>query len=94
MTDERRSTKDTATLLLIGIVGLFILGSLVALIVAAFEGQPGGSNIWAGLFSLCTAILGAVGGYLGGQAVGSVRRSTPPPPPPVAPPPSTTQEAP
>ena len=69
MQHKDRSTSDTATLLLITFVGIFILGSMTALVVLAFKGQPGGESVWAGLFSLCTAILGAVGGYLGGSAV-------------------------
>ena len=75
MQHKDRSTSDTATLLLITFVGIFIVGSMIALIVLAFEGQPGGESVWAGLFSLSTAILGAVGGYLGGTAVEQRRKN-------------------
>lgn len=64
-----RDAKDTATLGLVGIVGLFVVGTMIALIVLAFNGATGGEAVWAGLFSLMTAVLGAIGGYLGGTAV-------------------------
>lgn len=67
---EARKTQDTAALMLVGFVGIFIFGSLVILVIGAFVGYPADGKVWAGLFSLCTAILGAIGGYLGGQAVG------------------------
>jgi heme/copper-type cytochrome/quinol oxidase subunit 4 len=65
------STKDKSALMLIGFIGFFIIGSMILLIIFAFTGTGDGSgeNVWAGLFSLTTAILGAVGGYLGGTAM-------------------------
>lgn len=65
------STKDKSALMLIGFIGFFIVASMVLLIIFAFQGTGDGSgeNVWSGLFSLTTAILGAVGGYLGGTAV-------------------------
>ena len=61
--------KDRAALALVGFVGIFIVGSMIALVVMAFTGATGGENVWAGMFSLTTAILGGIGGYLGGTAV-------------------------
>lgn len=71
------SPKDRTAMALVGLVGVFIIGSMVLLIVFAFKGTGDGSgeNVWAGLFSLTTAILGAVAGWLGGSAV--ARRSNP-----------------
>jgi len=65
------STKDKSALMLIGFIGFFIVGSMIILIIFAFMGTGDGSgeNVWAGLFSLTTAILGAVGGYLGGSTM-------------------------
>lgn len=70
-----RSTTDTAALLMIGIVGFFIVATMTILIVLAFAGKPGGENVWAGMFSLCTALLGAVGGYLGGTTIEKQKRN-------------------
>lgn len=77
MEADKRTTQDTAALMLVGFVGLFILGSLTTLIVLAFRGVgtgETGANVWAGLFSLVTAILGAIGGYLGGRGVSARKR--------------------
>lgn len=70
-----RSTTDTAALMLVGVVGFFVVASMVAIVVMAFAGVGAGENIWAGLFSLATAILGALAGYLGGQAVTTRKRN-------------------
>lgn len=70
-------TKREATaLILVSIVAFFVVASMVVIILFAFQGVPSGENVWAGLFSIVTAILGGVTGYLGGQAVG--RRPAPP----------------
>jgi len=44
---------------------------MILLIIFAFNGTGDGTgeNVWSGLFSLTTAILGAVGGYLGGTTM-------------------------
>ena len=65
------STKDKSALMLIGFIGIFILGSMILVVILAFQGtgDARGENVWAGLFSLTTAILGAVGGYLGGTTM-------------------------
>lgn len=60
--------RDTTAVLLVAIVGFFVIASMAVIIIFAFSGVPSGENVWAGLFSIITAILGAVGGYLGGQA--------------------------
>lgn len=69
------TTKDKSALMLIGFIGFFIVASMILLIIFAFNGTGDGTgeNVWSGLFSLTTAILGAVGGYLGGTAVESRR---------------------
>ena len=73
------STKDKSALMLIGFIGIFILGSMILVVILAFQGtgDSTGENVWAGLFSLTTAILGAVGGYLGGTAM-EARKHEPP----------------
>ena len=68
-------TKREATaLILVGIVGFFVVASMAVIILLAFQGIPSGENVWAGLFSIVTAILGGVTGYIGGTA----RRPQPP----------------
>jgi hypothetical protein len=69
-----RSTTDTAALLLISIIGLFVVGTMIALIVLAFSGATGGESVWAGLFSLMTAALGGVAGYLSGTQIQQQRQ--------------------
>ena len=72
---DARKPQDTAALLLVVILGVFVLGSMTALIVGAFMGLPGGKGVWSGLFSLATATLGAIGGWIGGQQVERNRRN-------------------
>ena len=60
--------RDTAALVLVGVVVFFVVTSMGVVIIFAFEGIPSGQNIWAGMFSIVTAILGAIGGYLTRQA--------------------------
>ena len=68
-------TKREATaLILVGIVGFFVVASMLVIILFAFQGVPSGENVWAGLFSIVTAILGGITGYIGGTA----RRPQPP----------------
>ncbi len=68
-------TKREATaLILVGIVGFFVVASMAVVILLAFQGIPSGENVWAGLFSIVTAILGGITGYIGGTA----RRPSPP----------------
>ena len=68
-------TKREATaLILVGIVGFFVVASMAVIILLAFQGIPSGENVWAGLFSIVTAILGGITGYIGGTA----RRPQPP----------------
>ena len=68
-------TKREATaLILVGIVAFFVVASMAVVIILAFNGVPSGENVWAGLFSIITAILGGITGYLGGSA----RRPSPP----------------
>ena len=68
-------TKREATaLILVSIVGFFVVASMAVIILLAFQGIPSGENVWAGLFSIVTAILGGVTGYIGGTA----RRPQPP----------------
>lgn len=69
------NARDNAALAMVGIVAFFVVASMAVIIIFAFSGVPSGENIWAGLFSIITAILGAVGGYLGGQA--TARKRTP-----------------
>ncbi len=60
-------TKREATaLILVGIVGFFVVASMLVIIVLAFQGVPSGENVWAGLFSIVTAILGGITGYITG----------------------------
>ena len=62
-------TKREATaLILVGIVAFFVVASMLVVIVLAFQGVPSGENVWAGLFSIITAILGGITGYIGGNA--------------------------
>lgn len=63
--------KDRTIMALVGLVGVFVIGSMILLVIMAFlgTGDGNGENVWAGLFSLTTAILGAVAGWLGGSAV-------------------------
>ena len=62
-------TKREATaLILVGIVAFFVVASMAVVILLAFQGIPSGENVWAGLFSIVTAILGGVTGYIGGTA--------------------------
>ena len=62
-------TKREATaLILVGIVAFFVVASMAVIIVLAFQGVPSGENVWAGLFSIVTAILGGITGYIGGSA--------------------------
>lgn len=66
-----RDPKDQVALGLLTIVGIFVGGTMIAMIALAFAGAgtgDGGERVWAGLFSLVTACLGALGGYLGGVA--------------------------
>ena len=68
-------TKREATaLILVGIVAFFVVASMFVIILFAFQGVPSGGNVWAGLFSIVTAILGGITGYIGGTA----RRPQPP----------------
>ena len=60
--------RDSAALVLVGVVAFFVVGSMSVVIIFAFNGVPSGENIWAGMFSIVTAILGAVGGYLTGRS--------------------------
>lgn len=85
---QARTATESAALMLIMIVGLFVFGSMVALIVLAFTGATGGESVWAGLFSLMTAALGCVVGVLGGSQYEQRRRTAAaaqPPPPPTEP---------
>ena len=60
-------TKREATaLILVGIVAFFVVASMAVVVVLAFQGIPSGENVWAGLFSIITAILGGITGYIGG----------------------------
>ena len=62
-------TKREATaLILVGIVGFFVVASMAVIILLAFQGIPSGENVWAGLFSIVTAILGGITGYITGTA--------------------------
>jgi len=74
------STKDKSALMLIGFIGFFIVASMILLIIFAFNGTGDGTgeNVWSGLFSLTTAILGAVGGYLGGTTMEARKHPRPP----------------
>lgn len=64
------SPKDRTAMALVALVGVFIIGSMVLLVTMAFlgTGDGEGERVWAGLFSLTTAILGAIAGWLGGSA--------------------------
>ena len=66
--------QDRTALALVVIVGFFVVASMTVVVIFAFSGVPSGENIWAGLFSIITAILGGITGYLGGSA----RRPQPP----------------
>ena len=69
---NERNPKDTVAFGLLTIIGIFVGGSMLTMIILAFAGAgtgEGGERVWAGLFSLITACLGALGGYLGGVAV-------------------------
>jgi hypothetical protein len=65
--------RDRVALLMAAVVGLFVLGSLAIILVLVFSGRAAGDNIWAGLFSMMTGLLGALGGYFGGVAVEAQR---------------------
>lgn len=65
--------QDRIALIMAGVVGAFVLGSLAIILVLIFTGVAPGDNVWAGLFSMMTAILGALGGYFGGVAVEAKR---------------------
>ena len=68
-------TKREATaLILVSVVAFFVVASMAVIILLAFQGIPSGENVWAGLFSIVTAILGGITGYIGGTA----RRPQPP----------------
>lgn len=63
----RRAAKEIAALMLTGFVGIFIVGSLVIAAALAFGPTDStGEKVWSGLFALTTAIVGAVGGWIGG----------------------------
>ena len=68
--------REAIALTLVSIVAFFVVASMAVVILLAFQGIPSGENVWAGLFSIVTAILGGVTGYIGGQASG--RRQAPP----------------
>src|SRR4029077_7760690 len=50
--------QDRTALALVVIVGFFVVASMLVVVIFAFSGVPSGENIWAGLFSIITAILG------------------------------------
>jgi len=63
VTEERR---DQVALLLATIVGVFVLVSLVFVFVLGLRGESL-DDVWAALFALVTAVLGALGGWLAGK---------------------------
>lgn len=73
--------RDQVAMLMAGIVGIFVVGSLAIILVLVFTGVAPGDNIWAGLFSMMTAILGGVGGYMGGVAMEAKRNAAEAAPP-------------
>ena len=79
---NERKPQDSAALMLVVIVGIFVTGTLIALIVGSFLGMQGGENVWAGLFSIVTAVLGAVGGWIAGTTIEKGKRNGNGVPPP------------
>ena len=74
--DPDMTKREATALILVSIVAFFVVASMAVVILLAFQGIPSGENVWAGLFSIVTAILGGITGYIGGQASG--RRPQPP----------------
>lgn len=62
--------KDRVAIMLACTVGIFVAISTIGFFFLAYAGLNVGKG-WAGLFSLMTAILGALAGWLGGTAYGS-----------------------
>jgi membrane protein YqaA with SNARE-associated domain len=63
-----RDTRETVALVLACTIGAFLLLSLVGVFVLALNDNAP-ENLWAALFSLATALLGGVTGWLAGSAL-------------------------
>jgi hypothetical protein len=57
-----RETKDTVALVLACTVAVFVFATLIAVFVLALRGI-GLPDVWAALFSLMTALMGALAGW-------------------------------
>ncbi len=70
--------RDRVALLLAMLIAAFVLLSLIAVFVLSLAGRDL-SDQWGALFALATAILGALGGWLGRGAVDTPTTNTDPP---------------
>jgi hypothetical protein len=68
------NAKDNVAYALAGIVGLFVVGTLLVIFTLALRGTAL-PEIWDALFGLVIAIMSALGGWL----IGKNSNDTPPP---------------
>jgi hypothetical protein len=61
-----RDSRETVALVLAGVVGLFVLGTLIVVFVLALNGT-GLPDVWTSLFGLVIAVMSALGGWLVGK---------------------------
>ena len=60
------ASRDRVALLLAATIGAFVLVSLVFVFVLGLRGEKL-DDVWAALFALMMAVLGALGGWLAGK---------------------------
>ena len=77
-----RPTADLIVIFLAAVIGFYVVGSLVALVVFAFiDVEIDVGAVIGRIGQVVSAILGAVVGYIGGRATGASEASKEPPTP-------------
>lgn len=66
--------RDRVVLWIVGIVGVFVIFSLLAQFLLVYSGRiTGDEGVWRPLFDLMAILVGAVAGYIGGVEVQRLR---------------------
>ena len=62
-----REARDNIAMMLAVVIGVFLVLSLLGVFILALKNEAP-TNLWAALFSLATAAMGGVTGYLAASA--------------------------
>lgn len=68
-----REARDSIAMMLAIVIGVFLVMSLIGVFILALNNEAP-TNLWAALFSLATAAMGGVTGYLAASTQAAMKR--------------------